>query len=244
METYGLSEEDDPDHADEACDDEMTAEELAAANAEIVNDRRRRRAVLEGLPSLKEFLVDWDTVISADLVARFRQALDGAKVERDLQIFLEDNPTLLVQPLGGGHGRWVLPQKRLGGEHITDFMIAEKSSLGFEWTAVELESPTASIFTKAGEFSATASHAIRQIEDWRIWLGRNRDYATRPRDQSGLGLIDIDANVPGWIIIGRRSSMAAMTADRRRERSQKLGIRIHSYDWLLDRAEARIQELR
>ena len=244
METYGLSEEDGPDHADEDCDDEMTAEELAAANAEIVNDRRRRRAELEGHPSLTEFLVDWDTVISADLVARFRQALDGAKVERDLQIFLEDNPTLLVQPLGGGHGRWVLPQKRLGGEHITDFMIAEKSSLGFEWTAVELESPTASIFTKAGEFSATASHAIRQIEDWRIWLGRNRDYATRPRDQSGLGLIDIDANVPGWIIIGRRSSMSAMTADRRRERSQKLGIRIHSYDWLLDRAEARIQELR
>ncbi len=203
-------------------------------------ERQKREEAAE--PSLEEFSVWWDDV-TPQLVESFRECLDAATTERELQVFLEAHPTLLVQPLGGGHGRWVIPHKRLGSEFVPDFVVAQKSSIGFEWTAVELESPTATIFTASGEFGRTASHAMRQIEDWRVWLARNRDYAVRPRDKSGLGLVDIDGNVPGWIIIGRRGETATEFADRRRERSQRLNVRIHSYDWLLERAAARAEAI-
>jgi Shedu protein SduA, C-terminal len=132
-----------------------------------------------------------------------------------------------------------LPQKRLGAEHVPDFMVADRDSAGFEWTAVELESPLARMFTKRGELASVANHAIRQIEDWRIWLGRNRDYAARPRDESGLGLVDIDANVAAWIVIGRRADLDPAFRERRRERSHRMNVKFHTYDWLLEVAKAR-----
>ena len=227
------------DYEDE--NDNPTPEEVAAALRSISEGRARRQRELKVAPSIEKYFVHWDAAISAELVEEFRSRLDSATTEQDMQAFLASHPTLLVQPLGGGHGRWVIPQKRLGAEHVPDFMIAEKSPIGFEWTAVELESPKAKMFTKAGELSATTNHAIRQIEDWRVWLGRNRDYATRPHSASGLGLVDVDANVPGWVIIGRREEVSPDTHGRRRERGHRMGLRIHSYDWLLERAAARVR---
>lgn len=203
-------------------------------------DRRKREEAAE--PGLEHFFTTWDS-ITADLVSQFVDCLDSATGEQDLQKFLELNPSLLVQPLGGGHGRWVLPQKRLGSEYVTDFVIGEKSSIGFEWTAVELESPLASLFTKKGDPSARLTHGLRQITDWRTWLARNRDYASRPRDRNGLGLVDIDPSPPAWLIIGRRHSSDPATAERRRQMSNDLRVRIHSFDWLVERAEARVEEL-
>lgn len=73
---------------------------------------------------------------------------------------------LLAQIVGGGHGRWVIPRQRLGAEHVTDFLVGEKSSIGFEWLAVELESPKARMSRKSGDPTQTLNHAVRQITDW------------------------------------------------------------------------------
>jgi hypothetical protein len=212
------------------------AAEVREAVAEVQAWRARREREAAGEPSLEEFHVWWR--ITDEEVDEFRQAVDGAEREQDLQDFLQAHPTPLVLPLSGGHGRWVVPQKRLGSEHVIDFAIAEKSSFGFEWVAVELESPHARLFTRKGDPTAELTHGIRQIVDWRNWLSHNRDYATRPRDQSGLSLIDIDPQLPGWLIIGRRAELSDETRERRRAMSRDLNIRIHTYDWLLDRAEA------
>jgi hypothetical protein len=75
----------------------------------------------------------------------------------------------------------VIAHQRLGGEHVPDFMMAEKSSVGFVWTAVECESPKAKLFTKKGDPSAALNYALKQIEDWREWLKDNRAHAARPR---------------------------------------------------------------
>ena len=152
--------------------------------------------------------------------------------ERQMQRFLESYPILLARLLGGGHGRWVIPHTRLGSQYVTDFLIGTRSTLGSEWMAVELESPRARIFTNRGDPTATLNHAIRQITDWRNWLSRNRDYASRPRDQDGLGLTDIDPNLPGLILMGRRSANPSGSIERRRRLASDLRIQIHSYDWL------------
>jgi Shedu protein SduA, C-terminal len=169
--------------------------------------------------------------------AALRNCLQTATTEPAVQLVLEEHPVLLARALGGGHGRWVIPQKALGAEHVPDFIIGEKSSLGYEWTVVELESPTRRMFNKNGDPSKALNHAIRQIVDWRYWLTANLDYARRSRNASGLGLYNIDPDPPGLILLGRREPGESSRA-RRRQYARDLDIRIHSIDWLFHNGEA------
>lgn len=160
-----------------------------------------------------------------------------------MQRFLERNPRLLIQHLGGGHGRWVVPQPRLGAQYKPDFVIGDEDSNGRHWTAVELEGPQRPMFNKNGDPSRFLWHAIRQIIDWRVWLEANRDYAIRPPDEDGLGLEEISPALPGLIVIGRRAERDRERRRFRRGLASQLNIKIHSYDWLIDRAEGRIASL-
>ena len=68
-----------------------------------------------------------------------------------MQRFLEDHPRILTQQISAGRRAWVIPQKKLGSEHVTDFLLAQKASGGFVWYAVELERPQAKMFIKNGD---------------------------------------------------------------------------------------------
>ncbi len=205
--------------------------------------RKRINLTREGLIAdvpLREFFVWWDE-LTLDDVESLERRIESATREQDLQSYLEENPQILIQHLGGGHGRWVIPRKRLGVEHVTDFIIGHKNSLGFEWTGVELESSTAVPFTKAGDPTKALSHAIRQIEDWRSWLKKNQSYAARPQTESGLGLTDIDPLLPGLILIGRERDLDPATRERRRQLGGDLRIHIHTYDWLIREIRGRVE---
>lgn len=149
-----------------------------------------------------------------------------------MQRLLTRRPRILAAKLTGGHGRWVIPQTRLGSEYVPDFVIGDDSSLGYRWIAVELESTGAKIFNRNGDFSAALTHAVRQITDWRTWLRRNHDYAVRPLAEQGLGLLDIDVNVRGLILIGREAVLDPDTTERRRIYGEQQDIDIHTFDWL------------
>jgi hypothetical protein len=173
------------------------------------------------------------TVSNADA---YEAALASAEDESAMQRFLEACPAMLVQHLSAGRGAWVVSQKHLGAEHVTDFLIAERNYGNFEWYAVELERPQARMFTRKGDPSAALMHAVRQIDDWRNWLSRNRDYASRQREQSGLGLVNIDPRLEGLIIIGRESEIDQRTYPLRKSLIHDNRVNIQSYDWLLDLA--------
>ncbi len=190
---------------------------------------------------LRDFYARWDAITASD-VASLQAAIDGATTEQDLQEFLTAQPVLLIQHLGGGHGRWVLPKPRLGSHYVPDFIIGDRDSDGRRWIAVELESPMRPMFTKAGDPSRYLTRAIRQLLDWRTWLAQNRSYAIAPRDEDGLGLEDIDSDIAGLIIIGRRGLGPNPRGLRRRlERDHRLEI--HSFDWLVERADGRVASL-
>lgn len=186
-----------------------------------------------------EYFVDWDS-LKRKQVNEFEKCLENAQREEDIQSFLAKNPIFLVQHLCGGHGRWVIPKQKLGAEHVTDFILGQKSSIGYEWYAVELESPNAKMFTKSGNPSAALIHAIRQIQDWRAWLQRNQDYASREKNKKGLGLIDITSNVKGIILMGRRKDIEEKTNELRRQMGHESQIEIHSMDFLLETARERL----
>jgi len=205
------------------------------------SESMRREDILRDDP-FRDFHVSWDDITKAD-VKGLSNVLERARDERPLQRHLGKNPMLLAQCVGGGHGRWVIPQKRLGAEFVTDFIVGERSSIGFEWLAVELESPRARLFAKDGDPRKALTHALRQVTDWRSWLQNNQNYAARARGENGLGLTDIVANIPSLIIIGRRAETSESTKARRAQMSRDLGIKIHTYDWLVDLARERVRAM-
>src|ERR1700690_97296 len=165
---------------------------------------------------LASAVVWWDDIRASDLVV-YRQVLDAADDEKPLQRHLASNPLLLVQSLRGGQGRWVGSQKRLGSEYVTDFVIGERSSGGFEWQFVELQSPRARLFVPStGRLSPQFDEGIRQIQEWRRWLDDNRDYARRSRSRNGLGLRDVSGRDPGLLLIGRETDLDDNDRQRRR----------------------------
>ena len=192
---------------------------------------------------LREYFVWWDDITKEDLT-NLKEKLNSVKSEQSMQKYFENNPIFLIQHLGGGHGRWVIPHKKLGSEFITDFVIGEKHSGGFQWTAVELESPKAIMFNKNGDPNKTLNHAIRQILDWRAWLKKNQNYASGEREKNGLGLIDIDSQVEGLIIIGREKYLNPNNNELRRQISLENRIKIHTYDWILRMASGRFEALK
>jgi hypothetical protein len=178
-------------------------------------------------------------IVDEETARAFERCVDSASDERAVQVFLEMHPAILVQVLHGSP-RFVLSRQRLGAELITDFVLGVHDSDGYGWLAVELESPRLSLFTKSGDPRAQLTHGIRQIQDWRAWLQRNQNYASRARTQSGLGLIDIRADIPGLVLMGRRALVDAGTNDRRRQMASDLKIHIHTYDHLIEAAWAAV----
>jgi Domain of unknown function (DUF4263) len=119
-------------------------------------------------------------------VQELEALLNNDPDELEVQAFLSQHPWMLATWAGAGPVRWVFSHKRLGIEYVTDFLAGDWRSFGISWTAIELESPKAKLLTKNGDFTSRANHAIRQIQDWRTWLGKNIDYASRRRIKTAL----------------------------------------------------------
>ena len=191
----------------------------------------------ENVP-LKDYFVFWDEINIIHLKAIYLHLMN-AKTEHDWQNLFESCPILLLQHLNGGHGRWVIPHKALGAEYKTDFIIGEENSDGYHWQAIELESHKSKCFTKKGNYTKELTHAIKQILDWRSWLSDNITYARNDKNKNGLGLIDIVSNLPGLIIIGRRKDFSDKDKFKRRDIGMQLNLKIHTYDWLFEKARER-----
>ena len=200
-------------------------------HARVTYQKERARAELEPNSAL------WDR-ITAEETTCLKQLLNENPDEAALQRFLEANPKFLIQVLGGGHGRYQIAKQRLGKEYVPDFLIAEMSSIGIEWHTVEIESPRAVSHRKDGLASDALDHAIGQIRDWRKWLMHNIGYARRSQTENGLGLVGIDARVPGLILIGRRHEYPERFNEIRRQMIDREHIAVHSYDWLFDAAQS------
>ncbi|MCQ4128905.1 DUF4263 domain-containing protein [Rhodococcus erythropolis] len=242
MSEIGPADPRDEPNVDDFVDVSLDADEWAAILQDHKDYEARKAREAEAELSLSEFSVTWDT-ITPDDVDEFRRALHDAKNEPDMQKFLASRPHLLVQPLGGGHGRWVIAEKKFGDQFRSDYMIAENSSQGFEWLAVELEGPQQVMFNKDGHPNKSLVHAIQQINDWRGFIESNLQYVRNPRHENGLGLVDVHPTVRGLVIIGRRHETPASTNAARRRLATMNNIDIHSWDWLVERAQMRSDEL-
>ena len=205
--------------------DQIVKEHVVNARVSYQKERENRE--------LAQHFVRWDRITEEDIFA-LEETLNSNPHEQAMHRFLEDNRKFLIQALSGGHGRYQISKPQLGSEFVPDFLVAEMDSIGIHWTAVELESPRVRGHRNDGLQSSKLTHAIGQIRDWRAWIRNNIDYARRPPEQNGLGLIGIDDRAPGLVLIGRRDEFPERYNEFRRQMQDREGIAIHSFDWLVD----------
>lgn len=184
---------------------------------------------------LKEYETAFSEITKEDLDGLV-SIIENSTKEEDIQQFLQAHPSILTHHLGGGHGRYCIPKKSLGGKYIPDFLLADLSSLGINWHAVELENPRARMFNKQGDPASFLNHAVQQIRNWRDWLKNNLDEARRLEQDKGLGLVGIEPELDCLILIGRRRDLDVSSIDVRRRINKEINGEIHTYDWLVEEA--------
>lgn len=185
---------------------------------------------------LKDYEASYFRITKQD-IDELVSIVENSHREEDVQQFLQYHPTVLTHYLGGGHGRYCIPKKSLGGMFIPDFLLADLCSLGLTWYAVELKNPQAKMFNENGDSSAILNHAIRQIRDYRDWLKNNLNEARKLRKDKGLGLVGIEPELECLILIGRRRDLDESVSDARRRMNKEINGEIHTYDWLIEQAK-------
>jgi hypothetical protein len=170
---------------------------------------------------------------TANCILSLEGTLGDARDEAPLQKVLVQSPSLLRSLVPSSPHFWCFDRPELGAEFIPDFLICHYNSIGFNWTVIELESPTAAVFTQSGRPAKKLNEAMAQVRDWRIWLRNNIAYA-----QSELGFKDLTAECQAWIIIGRRTALVPKHALRYRELSSS-HLTVFSYDRLAEAAAER-----
>lgn len=117
-----------------------------------------------------------------------------------------------------------------------------KSSGGFEFIFIELESPYGNITLKDGQLGAEFRDGISQLEDWKRWLPANYSSfgeVMRKYKNSVLDLPEefyvLDMSRFHYVVIsGRRSDFQDKTYIIKRERKKADDIDIIHYDNLFD----------
>ena len=170
-----------------------------------------------------------------------RCVIDDARDERPIQELLQSHPQILAS-LVSGHHRYCVPQVRLGGEYVADFLLAYVDSAGIHWVLVELETPDSSVTLATGNaFDQYARKGVSQIKEWREWLQDNLQQARRPRQEGGLGLPDIRPQDEGVVLVGRRDRLRPNAQNLRRQLFEETRIRMLTYDGLLERLEGALR---
>ena len=164
------------------------------------------------------------------MATHFENLLDNAEREEELQIFLKENP-MVLHPTSE-----LIPKKKLGEDFITDFVLIAPSDQGPKYTLVEIEKVSHRIINSDNSLSAASNHAIKQTQDWDVWLESNKAY--------------LQQKLPGFetpnylVVIGRGNTLdgTAKTYLRSYNRSWK-NIELLTYDDVLIRFKGVISAL-
>lgn len=170
-----------------------------------------------------------ERLVTRQDVEDYVRVLADARDEKPIQQFLAERPWMLTQQLGVDC-RWLRSQPKLAERYVPDFMACRVDSTGPRWTLIELQSPSATLFTKKGRMSEQLDEGIRQIEDWRQFIIEEGAYLRSP---TGGGYKGLTNRADGLILVGRAVQLTAEDRKRREEKSWNYRILIHSYDWLM-----------
>jgi len=189
-----------------------------------------------------------------EIFPKYRNCLENATCEEDVQAFLTENPVLAMEVFcDGAMPLDIIPKFKLGQDFITDFTVLGIRSFGSQYhiIMVEIESPLDNPFTKEGIFSQHLNHAIKQVMDWDSWL-RNKFETFCADLPEKLTIYKIDnlrdevrkAFFTYKIVIGRRENYNEANRDTKGAffHSTHGQIEIMSFDRILDVIEKEIND--
>ncbi|NIM16663.1 MAG: DUF4263 domain-containing protein [Candidatus Aminicenantes bacterium] len=157
--------------------------------------------------------------------ARLEKLLSCDQIlEADLQKFLSENVYLLFQ-LAPRHSLFAVAQARLDDSYVVDFALYGEANINW-WTFIEIERPSAQLFTKSGDPAKDLTHALQQTYDWQRWKEHSSMWVTLFGDSTPPILDTV-------LVIGRRGSLNRKS----RERLKSYGL-TYTYDSLLEIARS------
>lgn len=161
---------------------------------------------------------------------KYKNLIYGEHVDEEVyHKFLIENPFLLE----AFHTKiWSKP--RFGELYQPDFII---KAIDNSYTIVEIEKPYQQIITKNGNLSSSATHAKKQVQEYREWAISNNTYAKER-------FADI------WrpsclVVIGLESTLTESQKERLKQENESTQgiIKIVGFDWLLNRSQAIFENL-
>jgi hypothetical protein len=143
----------------------------------------------------------------------------------------------------GHHDRYIFPEFALGDYYKADFLVIGKSSGGYEFIFIELESPCKGISTKNGDFSVSINKGLKQVNEWNRWIQNNfksirytLEKYKKPEKNLPPEFFDLSMErIHFAVIAGRRKHYNPNTYQRRRELKRgRLGVRLFHYDNVIE----------
>ncbi len=128
---------------------------------------------------------------------------------------------------------FAISKLELSGALVPDFvLVSEKGSLGLEYTLVEIEKPSTSTITKAGNPSAGLTHAEKQVRDWKSWIHTHSQDVSRlfPSKFSH----ESAAHIKFLVIAGRRDGTSDKQELEKFKVSADRQYDIRSFDFITD----------
>jgi hypothetical protein len=121
---------------------------------------------------------------------------------------------------------------KLGSNYEVDFAFFDTGSFGPEWHLIEIEPPSARMFNRKGDPTATLTHAMGQVRKWHAWVHDNLSYAQKLMPHIEYPL--------GYVFLGRRRELTHKTMHCLRElaHDHRRALRIHTLDWFVDAAHS------
>jgi hypothetical protein len=193
-----------------------------------------------------------DEQLLVDKVKCLRSLVDNKCVnERQILNFINENRAyfivgaLLKQYFTfGHHDAHLFREFPLGTSHKADYLLIGRSSGGWSFVFVELESPYGSITLANGEFGATIRSGQKQVADWDTWIDGNfaslKEIFNRYKSLNETlpdEFITLDKSRIHYVVIaGRRSDFSEKTYRLRRKTDRDNFQLILHYDNLLDAA--------
>lgn len=180
----------------------------------------------------------------------YKEFLKKCKNEREILDYIKQNQYYhiicsLLRGMSlntGHHGTFLFPEFQLGNSFQVDYLIAAKSSGGYEFVLVELESPTGNITLKDGELGVEFRDGISQLKDWRRWLGNNYSSFSETMKKYKNPELDLPDEFYSLdlsrfyyaVVAGRRIDFKNKTYVISREMKKNENINIFHYDKLYD----------
>lgn len=186
-----------------------------------------------------------------ELTEKFYSLIHDDKTkERDILNFINKTPAyhIIMSILNAGiymfgnHGTYLFPEFPLGNTYRADYLIIGKSSGGYDFLFVELESPNGSVTIKNGQLGVVYRKGQIQIYDWQNWIEGNfdifSDYLNTQKGHMPLPIEFVKYDSTRFhyaVVAGLRSDYDETTYRLRRKETTNNLLLLH-YDNLYDAA--------